>query len=165
MRTANAPTDFAAWLATKISIVGTCWVWNGELDKAGYGKAYLYGRRSLAHRLAYERLVGPIPPGLELDHVRERCSSRACVKAVADEVGPAHLEPVTHRENTLRGDTIPAANLAKTHCSEGHPFDAANTYREPSGARDCRTCRRLRAAKYNARKRAERVGHCGEGDY
>jgi hypothetical protein len=60
-------------------------------------------RAAYAHRVAYELLVGPIPEGLTLDHVRDRgCTSTACVKAIADERGPAHLEPVTMEENVRR---------------------------------------------------------------
>lgn len=46
----------------------------------------------MAHRVAYELWVGPIPEGMELDH---RCKVRACIN-------PAHLEPVTHAENMRR---------------------------------------------------------------
>jgi hypothetical protein len=85
----------------------------------------------LAHRFVYEQLGGLIPPGLQLDH---RCRLRACVN-------PAHLEPVTARENLLRGATVTAANAAKTHCHAGHVFDDENTYRRGEW-RYCRPCRR-----------------------
>lgn len=103
-----------------------CWEWTGTRNKKGYGK---YAHH-LAHRLVYEEEVGPIPAGLELDHL---CRSPACVN-------PAHLEPVSHRENLLRGDTIAARNAAKTHCVRGHPFDDRNTRTRPDGSRECRTC-------------------------
>lgn len=66
----------------------------------------------------------------------------------------AHLEPVPTRENVLRGDTIPAANAAKTKCINGHNFDEANTYWRPDGKRDCRTCRREADRRSIARKKA-----------
>lgn len=57
------------------------------------------------------------------------------------------LEPVTQRENLLRGETITARNAAKTHCPRGHAYTAENTYVRPRGSRECRTCNRLRQAK------------------
>lgn len=76
-----------------------CWLWQGELNRNGYGRVWISGRRLMTHRVVYELLVGEIPQGLLLDHVKERCSSRACCN-------PAHLEPVTPRENTLRGSAV-----------------------------------------------------------
>jgi hypothetical protein len=117
----------------KVDKTGDCWIWMGSLTDAGYGTFTVSrSKRGLAHRFAYELLVGPIPSGLELDHL---CRRPACVS-------PAHLEPVTHRENLLRGRTIVAWNAVKTECIRGHPFDAANTYIEPKGKRRCRTCHR-----------------------
>lgn len=83
-----------------------------------------------AHRVAYEEIMGPVPEGLELDHL---CRTRSCVN-------PSHLEPVTHRENMNRGDV---ATRRKTHCPKGHPYDEENTgiY---NGYRNCRACARLR---------------------
>jgi len=75
-----------------------CWIWTGARSPLGYGAVSCGGgvtRR--AHRATYELLVGPIPEGMQLDHVKARgCTSTACVN-------PAHLEPVTNAENTRRG--------------------------------------------------------------
>ena len=104
----------------------------------GYGQLRVNGTRVLTHRLAYESEVGPILQELQLDHL---CRNRACVNV-------DHLEPVTQRENVLRGDTIAAANAAKTHCVHGHELTTANTYiRLTNGARVCRTCHRMRVAR------------------
>jgi hypothetical protein len=107
-----------------------CWEWTGAITRLGYGNAYVGGRTMLAHRAVYEALVGPVPNGLTLDHL---CRNRGCVN-------PAHLEPVTHRENVLRGEGFAARHARKTHCPRGHPYDEKNTewYR---GGRYCRACR------------------------
>lgn len=108
-----------------------CWPWLG-MTRRGYGRFYVAkGALRSAHRISYELLVGPIPEGLELDHL---CRNHSCVN-------PAHLEPVTHRENVLRGEGLAAKCAVKTHCSKGHPYDEANTYIEPKGKkRHCRVC-------------------------
>lgn len=119
----------------RVGRTGTaCWEWSGHLNHAGYGD-FNHGHRGvtrLAHRLVYEALVGPIPEGLDIDHL---CRNRACVN-------PAHMEVVTRKVNVLRGESVAAANAAKGACHRGHPYDAANTYLRPDGkGRDCRTCR------------------------
>lgn len=113
-----------------------CWYWTAARYASGYGRFRLGSmhdgtrRVATAHRLAYETMVGAVPAGLELDHL---CRNRACVN-------PAHLEPVTRRENLLRGATIPAGNAAKTHCPKGHAYDARNTRTTKDGSRVCRRC-------------------------
>lgn len=124
-----------------------CWKWRGYLATNGYGRFCYNYANVAAHRYAYEQIVGPIPDGLELDHVKARgCTSRACVN-------PDHLEPVTHRENTLRGDTITAAASARTHCPRGHELSPENLV--PSslkkGRRGCLTCSREKAAERRRR--------------
>lgn len=113
-----------------------CWEWQGKKNDQGYGLFSLKSVWYLAHRIAYEDRVGPIPEGLVLDHVKERgCTSRSCVN-------PSHLEPVTQVENNRRAGqtTLAAANAAKTHCPAGHPYDEANTYVDRKGGRNCRLC-------------------------
>lgn len=114
-----------------------CWLWTGAVNNGGYSRLWNEGRTVLGHRFAYERLVGPIPEGLQIDHL---CAVRHCVN-------PIHLEPVTCRENLLRGDTVNARNAAKTHCARGHPFDSANTKRLPDRSRYCVTCHKQSAQR------------------
>lgn len=70
-----------------------CWIWTQHIDASGYGHAWANGRTQKAHRVMYERTHGPIPAGLELDHL---CRNRACVN-------PEHLEPVSKAINVQRG--------------------------------------------------------------
>ncbi|MGH3536358.1 MAG: HNH endonuclease signature motif containing protein [Pseudonocardiaceae bacterium] len=113
-----------------ISEVTGCWEWTASLRNgyAAYGERHvnLYG-----HRVAYEWLVGPIPEGLDLDHL---CRNRPCVN-------PEHLEPVSRRVNLLRGETLTAKNATATECPQGHEYNSTNTYVDPEGFRHCKTCR------------------------
>lgn len=111
---------------SKVDKTATCWLWTAGKNSGGYGVTYASGRAMVAHRWAYESEVGPIPAGLQLDHL---CRVRHCVN-------PAHLEPVTIRENVLRGVGLSAHNARKTHCPRGHEYD--RQYRD--GVRRCRKC-------------------------
>jgi hypothetical protein len=118
----------------KVVKTDTCWLWTGHIDGGGYGRFRPRASRSpFAHRWAYEEVVGPVPEGLELDHV---CRVRHCVN-------PDHLEPVTHRENILRSDNFMAHRARQTHCKWGHEFTPENTIARPGGLRGCRECKRL----------------------
>jgi hypothetical protein len=145
----------------KVDKTPTCWLFTGSTAGEGYGWFWAGSCGHRAHRVAYELLVGPIPEGMTLDHVKDRgCTSKACVKALADEHGPAHLEPVTHRENILRGAGVTACNAAKTVCPHGHPYDAANTmHRRRSDGRAYRKCRQCDNRQRRARKRTRRQAH------
>lgn len=124
------------WAKTRIEDRGhetPCVIWTASTDHKGYGKFYLDGRHRIAHRVAYEALIGPVRDGLVIDHL---CRVRECVAV-------DHLEPVTNRENLLRGDTLAAQQIERTHCPAGHPYDADNT-KVRRGSRECRACDRNR---------------------
>jgi hypothetical protein len=90
---------------------GDCWVWHGAIQSRGYGSFDYQGRRWSTHRLAYELLVGPIPDGLQVDHV---CKVKRCCN-------PEHLEPVTGKVNCERTDAA-----TKTRCVHDHPLVPPN---------------------------------------
>ena len=137
--------DLATFMSNVEISDDDCWLWTGPIDRYGYGKLTVHrdGNRHhlIAHRVAYQESVEPIPPGLVIDHL---CRVRACVN-------PDHLEPVTNRVNLLRGKTHAALNAAKTHCGEGHEFTPENTYVDRSGSRECRACRRRRKQDWRRR--------------
>lgn len=127
-------TDLLDRLSNRFTVGDGCWEWTAGRTGGGYGAIMVEGRQSTAHRVVYEVFVGPIPIGLDLDHL---CRNRGCVR-------PDHLEPVTRRENLLRGETLAARHAAKTHCDAGHELTVENVYeRKDKPGRMCRECRRL----------------------
>jgi hypothetical protein len=120
-----------------------CWRWVGGIHKTGYGLFTIYQRGTVwAHRYSYEMAKGPIPAGMQLDHL---CRVHNCVN-------PDHLEVVTPRENVMRGDTIARENLSKTHCPKGHPYSPENTQLTNLNQRRCKTCQRIRWVKWYRKK-------------
>lgn len=129
----------------RVNKTDTCWLWTGYIKPNGYATFYPGGGRHVdkvyVHRWAYEATRGPIPNGLEIDHL---CNVRHCVN-------PAHLDAVSRRENLDRRNEAQGwerlqpsgPRILKTHCKRSHPFDADNTYWH-QGYRYCKSCRRDR---------------------
>jgi hypothetical protein len=130
-----------------------CWEWHSTLNGNGYGRYWSGGAQGawlMAHRFAYEALVGPIPDGLDIDHL---CRNRICVN-------PAHMEPVTRRENTRRGENHVARYMESDHCAHGHLLAGDNVMRRSDGSRRCRECKRAwdRANRKSRAKNASTSG-------
>lgn len=126
-----------------------CWLWTANIDRHGYGTfaypTYPRKRKSLAHRFAYEHFKGPIPAGLQIDHL---CRVRHCVN-------PNHMEAVTCRTNLMRSHlTWAARNASKSTCPRGHPLDGRNS---STGTRYCRTCAKARLKLRDRRRWAENL--------
>lgn len=155
-------------VATKIGFGDSdeCWLWTAATNGFGYGLVKWNAKSmSVAHRVVYELLVGPIPEGLDLDHLCHNaavdagecldvseCQHRRCVN-------PSHLEPVTRTVNSRRGDAG-GYQSRKTHCPNGHPYSGENLYVVPTSDgtnnRHCRECIRVAGRRYYARQKASR---------
>ena len=113
-----------------------CWLWTGHL-RSGYGRFEVDRKLVSVHRFSYELVYGPIPSGLQLDHL---CRVQNCVN-------PAHLEPVTQYENNMRSNSPAAIHARKTHCPRGHAF-SLHGFVNTKGSRECVICRRDYAREY-----------------
>jgi hypothetical protein len=125
--------------------LGPCWSWTGRTNKLGYAIVSTNGRMQYAHRWAYERFVGPVPEGFEPDHL---CRNPGCVNY------ERHLEVVTHRVNTLRGESPPARFARRDACSKGHRYTPENTFIRRDNSRGCRTCDRARSRQSYLKRKA-----------
>jgi hypothetical protein len=132
-----ALVDMNGSVPANLPDLGNCWLWQGNISGDGYGRFWDGTRKIQAHNFLISAGIG-----LQPDHL---CRNRRCVR-------PSHLEPITCRENLLRGDTLASHNALKTHCKNGHPFDDSNTKIRPTG-RDCYACGRERTRRYEERKR------------
>lgn len=133
-----------------------CWLWTGPVGRGGYSKFTVWDKTVgktltyLVHRWMWEHFNGPIPEGLQIDHL---CRVRRCVN-------PLHLEPVTPQENQLRA--VPFNR--RTHCKRGHELTTENTRLDPRQTQPergfsmaCRTCERARNRARYHRLKAQRA--------
>lgn len=126
----------------RVHFDGNHWLWTAYRTHFGTGYGQMHHRPSMpkaemAHRVSYEMFVGPIPKGMQIDHL---CRIKNCVN-------PDHLEPVTAQENVRRHHAV----VRRTHCRNGHEYTEASTYLH-NGVRFCRPCRAIYMRRYNARR-------------
>ncbi len=134
----------------KVQKTESCWLWTGGLSDTGYGSISMNGKIDNAHRVAWKLMRGPIPAGMQLDHL---CRVRHCVN-------PDHLEIVTRRTNILRGLGQSAIYARRETCGKGHPLKDPNLYHTKSrpNTRICKVCFLERRARYLNKSRGETHG-------
>lgn len=119
-----------------------CWEWTRGKCSSGYGSIRVKDKKHRVHRLFYETCFGPVPKGLQLDHL---CRNRWCCN-------PDHMEAVTQQENIRRGLTgkLNNHNARKTRCPRGHEYTEENTYiQRVTGGRQCLICKHSLIRKYH----------------
>lgn len=106
-----------------------CRIWCGADSGNGYGRVRVDGVTSSVHRVAWESERGPIPQGMQIDHI---CRNRRCCRV-------EHLRVVPQRANVLENSNGPSAiNAAKQRCPT-----CGGDYTERSyGGRFCAPCNR-----------------------
>lgn len=135
------------WAKIDVRGADECWPWLASIHGLGYGQFNTSKRIMNAHIVAFELSnKKEVPAGLEVDH---RCRNRLCMN-------PNHLEPVTKKENILRGFSPMAIQARQTSCIYGHPFTPENTYwyGKKKNHRMCLKCKARRDREWRARKRA-----------
>lgn len=123
---------------------GGCWLFTGATNSRGYGLTAVDGNGStrLAHRAAYQLLVGPVPEGRIVYHtcgVRRCCNPQHLV-AASPKQAMGHVKVDGRAVRSILADR----NAAKTHCKRGHAFSQENTVKDSRGHRVCRECKRIK---------------------
>jgi hypothetical protein len=126
-----------------------CWIWLGQVNQSGYGRARLaHGRKQVAHRAVYEaHHQTTVPADMQLDHL---CMVRCCVN-------PDHMEIVTPLENIRRALRQRRANPSLRYCRNGHKVVGNNILVRKNGKytnRICRTCAAANRSRHRNKLRA-----------
>jgi hypothetical protein len=147
-----AEVEELSLLARSVHTEDGCLLWMGGVDGGGYGMVQVAPAhngivpRKKVHRVAYELWVGPIPDGLQIDHICHNssdcvggssCLHRRCLE-------PSHLRAVTDRVNKYASPNFMGN---RTQCKHGHEFTPETTLVESNGRRKCRTCHNQRRRK------------------
>ena len=141
-------TDMKRLLAKVDASNSDCWNWTASTTTRGYPQFRLDGKVVKAYRTMYEYFVGPIPDGLDVNHI---CGNRLCMNY-------RHMELVSRTETLLRAgvpDMTHKRYAAQTHCKRGHEYTEANTqWQKIKGVwcRNCKTCRAVRARNQELQK-------------
>src|SRR6188472_1332703 len=130
---------------------GECLVFTGIRNGKGYGyiQQGAESKKTLSHRVVWERHYGAIVPGLIICHT---CDNPPCVNI-------DHLWLGDYKSNAAhmveKGRHFNPQSL-KTHCNAGHPFDEKNTRvlvrSDGRASRMCRECQRLASARWRSRQ-------------
>ena len=144
---AEAQTQARFW--SKVEKGETCWTWQATRSDLGYGRFNLGDTTVAAHRIAFYLVRGQFDESKTLDHL---CRNTSCVN-------PEHLEPVTMKENILRGNGRAAEQARKTHCYNGHPLSGDNLISNgpKKPRRRCKECNRVKFAIRRRRTREQRI--------
>lgn len=128
-----------------------CWESTYKTNRDGY--AVIGADQSIiyAHRISYERWVGPLEKGKQIDHL---CRNRACWN-------PDHLELVTAKENLARGMSPGAKATRSNMCKHGHSLEDAYINKK-TGYRSCRVCFNAGSLRRYHRLKAERLAREAE---
>ena len=152
MKSEVSDKDSVRWWSKVIPTEG-CWHWIGNFNQKGYGRIQMSRKLVSAHRFGYEMLRGPIPGGLEIDHL---CGNRSCMN-------PDHMEAVDHKTNVLRGHCFSAQYAARTECPKcGLPLAGDNLLvRNERGSRSrrCLNCKRASSRETARKMRARKAVH------